>query len=167
MAAPTGTNSPSTAREGQAIAVALEERAVAHRLVGEEAFFGRAEIRDVLAWLRLLADPSVRSVNVLARRKPRVADARITCHIVDFAALPPLHTVDEVYLALGTTIKQAGSQAAFRAVDYEANLAVAKAALAAGARRAGLVSAMGADAGSRIFYSRVKGAVWNRDPAWH
>jgi DNA helicase-2/ATP-dependent DNA helicase PcrA len=47
---------PSTAREGQAVAVALEERAVAHRLVGEAAFFQRAEIRDVLAWLRLLAD---------------------------------------------------------------------------------------------------------------
>src|SRR5204863_159582 len=47
----------SVRREGQAIAVALEERAVAHRLVGAAAFFQRAEIRDVLAWLRLLADP--------------------------------------------------------------------------------------------------------------
>ncbi len=49
---------PSVAREGQAVAVALEERAVAHRVVGETAFFRRAEIRDVLAWLRLLADPT-------------------------------------------------------------------------------------------------------------
>jgi uncharacterized protein YbjT (DUF2867 family) len=79
--------------------------------------------------------------------------------VVDFAALPVLAVADEVYLALGTTIKVAGSQAAFRAVDYDANLAVAKAALAAGAKRAGLVSAMGADAGSRVFYSRVKGEL--------
>jgi DNA helicase II / ATP-dependent DNA helicase PcrA len=43
---------------GQAVAVALEERAVPHRVVGEAAFFQRAEIRDLLAWLRLLADPS-------------------------------------------------------------------------------------------------------------
>lgn len=65
----------------------------------------------------------------------------------------------EVYLALGTTIKVAGSQAAFRAVDFEANLAVARAAHAAGARRLGLVSAMGADSQSAIFYNRVKGEL--------
>ncbi|HWE58303.1 MAG TPA: ATP-dependent DNA helicase [Solirubrobacteraceae bacterium] len=45
------------ARDGQAVAVALEERAVAHRVVGDAAFFQRAEVRDLLAWLRLLADP--------------------------------------------------------------------------------------------------------------
>jgi uncharacterized protein YbjT (DUF2867 family) len=56
-------------------------------------------------------------------------------------------------------IKVAGSQEAFRAVDYAANLAVAKAALATGAKRAGLVSAMGADASSKVFYSRVKGEL--------
>jgi DNA helicase-2/ATP-dependent DNA helicase PcrA len=45
------------AREGQAVSVALEERAVPHRVVGDAAFFQRAEVRDLLAWLRLLADP--------------------------------------------------------------------------------------------------------------
>ena len=45
------------AREGQAVSVALEERAVPHRVIGDAAFFQRAEVRDVLAWLRLLADP--------------------------------------------------------------------------------------------------------------
>jgi len=44
--------------EGQAVGVALEERAIPHRMVGEAAFFQRAEIRDLLAWLRLLADPT-------------------------------------------------------------------------------------------------------------
>ncbi|HTX44743.1 MAG TPA: ATP-dependent DNA helicase [Solirubrobacteraceae bacterium] len=63
---------PSTAREGQAVAVALEERAVPHRLVGEEAFFGRAEIRDVLAWLRLLADPSDAGAVVRALARPPI-----------------------------------------------------------------------------------------------
>ena len=107
----------------------------------------------------LLADTSVRSVHVLARRACGIADSRLTCHIVDFTALLPLPPVDEVYLALGTTIKVAGSQAAFRAVDFDANLAVARAALAAGARRCGLVSAMGANSRSRVFYSRVKGEL--------
>src|SRR5262249_37826311 len=63
----------------------------------------------------------------------------------------------EVYLALGTTIKVAGSQAAFRAVDYDANLAVAKMAVTAGVKRAGFVSAVGAGAGSKGFFSPVKG----------
>jgi uncharacterized protein YbjT (DUF2867 family) len=79
--------------------------------------------------------------------------------MVDFAALPPLPPLDEVYLALGTTIKAAGSQSAFRALDFDANVAVARAALAVGARRAGLVSAIGADAKSRVFYNRVKGEL--------
>jgi DNA helicase-2/ATP-dependent DNA helicase PcrA len=63
---------PSIAREGQAVAVALEERAVAHRLVGEAAFFQRAEIRDVLAWLRLLADPSDAGAVVRALARPPI-----------------------------------------------------------------------------------------------
>jgi DNA helicase II / ATP-dependent DNA helicase PcrA len=63
---------PSVSREGQAVAVALEERAVAHRLVGETAFFRRAEIRDVLAWLRLLADPTDAPAVVRALARPPV-----------------------------------------------------------------------------------------------
>ena len=67
--------------------------------------------------------------------------------------------IDEAYLTLGTTIKVAGSEQAFRAVDFDANLAVARAAQRAGAQRIGVVSAMKADPGSRIFYSRVKGEL--------
>ena len=63
------------------------------------------------------------------------------------------------HLALGTTIKTAGSQQAFRAVDFDANLAVARAARAAGARRCGLVSAMAASSTSKVFYNRVKGEL--------
>ena len=48
----------SVRNEGQAVALALEERAVPHRLAGATAFFQRAEVKDVLAWLRLLVDPS-------------------------------------------------------------------------------------------------------------
>lgn len=107
----------------------------------------------------LLADESVSAIHALGRRALSVQHPKLASHVVDFAALPSLPPVDEVYLALGTTIKVAGSQEAFRAVDYAANLAVARAALAAGARRAGLVSAMGADAHSSIFYSRTKGEL--------
>ncbi len=63
---------PSIVDDGQAVAVALEERAVAHRLVGEAAFFQRAEIRDVLAWLRLLVDPSDAAAVVRALARPPI-----------------------------------------------------------------------------------------------
>lgn len=108
---------------------------------------------------RLCADPGVAVVHALVRRPLPLGRPKLKALQVDFAALPQLPSVDEVYLALGTTIKVAGSQAAFRAVDVDANLAVARAALAAGARRAGLVSALGADTRSAVFYSRVKGEL--------
>ena len=63
---------PAISREGQAVAVALEERAVAHRVIGEAAFFQRAEIRDLLAWLRLLADPSDAAAVVRALARPPI-----------------------------------------------------------------------------------------------
>src|SRR5262245_31397298 len=80
----------------------------------------------------LLADESVEAVHVLARRDIGGVAPKLIAHKVDFADLPPLPPIDEVYLALGTTIKVAGSQAAFRAIDFDANLAVARVALAAG-----------------------------------
>ncbi len=63
---------PAIVGEGQSAGVALEERAVPHRLVGEAAFFQRAEIRDVLAWLRLLADPSDAAAVVRALARPPI-----------------------------------------------------------------------------------------------
>jgi DNA helicase II / ATP-dependent DNA helicase PcrA len=63
---------PEITHEGQAISVALEERAIAHRLIGEAAFFQRAEIRDVLAWLRLLADPTDAGAVVRALARPPI-----------------------------------------------------------------------------------------------
>ncbi len=107
----------------------------------------------------LLADQAVSDIHVLTRRDLARSDPRLHVHIVDFTALPSLPNVDEVYLALGTTIRVAGSRQAFRAVDLEANLAVARAAVAAGATRAGVVSAVGADAQSSVFYNRVKGEL--------
>ncbi|MFZ3032583.1 MAG: NAD(P)H-binding protein [Parvibaculum sp.] len=64
---------------------------------------------------------------------------------------------DDAFCALGTTIKRAGSQAAFRHVDFDHVVNFARAAKAAGAKRFFLVSAVGASAKSNIFYSRVKG----------
>jgi uncharacterized protein YbjT (DUF2867 family) len=122
-------------------------------VAGATGLVGREILRG------LLADETVAAVHSLGRRPTGLQHPRLTSHVVDFTSLPPLPDLDEAYLALGTTIKVAGSQSAFRAIDFDANLAVARAAKAAGACRVGLVSAMGADARSRIFYSRVKGEL--------
>lgn len=111
--------------------------------------------REILALL--LADPAVAQVHTLGRRAPVQTHARLQHHLSDLRTLPALPPLDTAFIALGTTIKVAGSQEAFRAVDHDAVLAVARAAQAAGARRLGVVSAMGADARSSIFYNRVKG----------
>jgi uncharacterized protein YbjT (DUF2867 family) len=107
----------------------------------------------------LLADDSVARDTVLGRRAPAESHPKLQFQAVDFAKLPKLAPIDECYVALGTTIKVAGSQQAFRAVDYDAVVNVAKAAKAAGARRIGVVSAMGANEKSTVFYSRVKGEM--------
>ena len=70
-----------------------------------------------------------------------------------------LDHVDDVFITLGTTIKTAGSQKAFRAIDFEAVLAVAGVSRRLGATKLGVVSAMGADATSKVFYNRVKGEM--------
>jgi uncharacterized protein YbjT (DUF2867 family) len=115
--------------------------------------------KEILAGL--LADDTVAVVYALGRKAPALQHPKLEVHVVDFASLPLLPQADEVYLALGTTIKVAGSQEAFRAIDYDANLAVARAAQAAGVKKLGLVSAMGADAKSGVFYNRVKGELEN------
>jgi len=115
--------------------------------------------RELAAELALNAEYG--TVHVLVRRAaPELASvAKFVLHVVSFDALPALPAVDDVYIALGTTIKVAGSKEAFRRVDHDYVVAVARAARARGARRLGVVSALGADAKSRVFYNRVKGEM--------
>ena len=135
------------------MAVVADDRAAARvvMVAGATGLVGR----EVLAGL--LADRRYGAVHTLGRKPPSQKHSKLTAHVVDFARLPTLPRLDDAYIALGTTIKVAGSQAAFRAVDLDAVIAAAQAARAAGATRLGVVSAMGADARSAIFYNRIKG----------
>jgi uncharacterized protein YbjT (DUF2867 family) len=114
---------------------------------------------------RLAADEAVSAVTALVRRMPADSsrhDRKVRFAEVDFGRLEehrPLFAVDQVVCALGTTIKQAGSREAFRRVDFDYPLAIARLALDAGARHFLLVSSLGADARSSVFYSRVKGEL--------
>jgi len=109
----------------------------------------------------LLDQPAYSRVHVLLRRSASGIEshARLQIHSVDFTHLGALPKVDDVYIALGTTIKVAGSQQAFRQVDLEYVVATARAAKASGASRLAVVSALGADTNSRVFYNRVKGEM--------
>jgi uncharacterized protein YbjT (DUF2867 family) len=125
-------------------------------LAGATGLVGRALLPMLLAGKRY------RHVHALLRRMPPdiKASAKLQIHPIDFARLPvAFPRVDDVFIALGTTIKAAGSEAAFRQVDFDFVVNIARAARAAGATRLAVVSALGADAKSRVFYNRVKGEM--------
>jgi uncharacterized protein YbjT (DUF2867 family) len=115
--------------------------------------------------LRLLVDDEkVEEVRALVRRPLHLdkANPRVRECMTDFNLLhahPDWFQVDWVFCALGTTMRNAGSREAFRQVDYEYPLTIARIALAHGATHLLLVSAMGADSGSDAFYYRVKGEL--------
>jgi uncharacterized protein YbjT (DUF2867 family) len=102
-------------------------------------------------------------VVVLTRRQSEViAQAHVETHIIDFERLEDAaehFRVSHIVCALGTTMRKAGSQEQFRRVDHDYPLAAARLGLRQGTRHFLLVSALGANARSRVFYSRVKGEV--------
>src|SRR5215471_19233315 len=109
----------------------------------------------------LLGDPAYNSVVSIARRELQVRDPKLAQKVMPFESLASLQLpqVDDVFCALGTTIRKAGSQAAFRRVDYEYPLMVADQALKFGAKQFMLVSSVGADPKSKNFYLRTKGEL--------
>ena len=135
-------------------------------LVGATGLIGRSVIEQA---------PSVPGISLvaLARREMRLPrGARMEMLLADpaewagaVAAIQP----DAVICALGTTRAKAGSEDAFREVDERLVLAVARAAKEAGASHFCAVSSVGADAGSKSFYLRVKGEVEQALQAikWH
>ncbi len=100
-------------------------------------------------------------VVALTRRQLReAAYSKVESHVIDFERLDEAKAyfrVTHIVCALGTTIKKAGSRANFRRVDYDYSVAAARVGLEQGAQHFLLVSALGANARSRIFYNRVKG----------
>ena len=127
-------------------------------VAGATGLVGQALVRQ------LAAESTWREVRALVRRAlpPELAGPTVVSVQVDYARLepPPLWAAaDHVFCALGTTMRQAGSAAAFRRVDFEYPVALARAAQAQGTRHFLLVTALGAAPASRVFYNRVKGEV--------
>jgi uncharacterized protein YbjT (DUF2867 family) len=127
-------------------------------VAGATGLVGQALMRQ------LAAESTWREVRALVRAAlaPDLSGTTVVAIQPDYARLepPPLWAAaDHVFCALGTTMRQAGSAAAFRRVDFDYPVALARAARARGARHFLLVSALGADPASRVFYNRVKGEV--------
>lgn len=124
-------------------------------LVGATGLVGQS----VLA--QALADPRLTRL-IAPTRRPLAPHPKLVNPLVDFDALPadaPWWAVDGVLCTLGTTIKKAGSPAAFRRVDHDYPLAVATLARRHAAPSFALVSSVGADAASRTLYLRTKGEI--------
>jgi uncharacterized protein YbjT (DUF2867 family) len=116
---------------------------------------------------KLLQSPAYDSVIAVTRRPLGLSHPKLQCLIADFNKLEESAAklkADDVYCCLGTTIRAAGSQEAFRKVDYTYVVEFARLARRNGAQRFLLVSAVNAKAGSRVFYSRTKGEA-ERDVA--
>jgi uncharacterized protein YbjT (DUF2867 family) len=124
-------------------------------LVGATGLVGQSVLQQALA--------SERVIRVVApTRRALPAHPKLLNPVQDFEHLPDdaaWWSVDAVICTLGTTIKVAGSQAAFYRVDHDLPLRVAQLALQHGARAYALNSALGADPTSRVFYSRTKGEL--------
>ena len=128
----------------------------------------------------LLADETYEQVTTIGRRSVPWQDRKlkqIQAQVEDVLALPidaGRQSGDElsaafrvqnkkdqldIFCTLGTTMKKAGSRAAFERIDFEYPLHAARLGLAGGARQFFIVTSMGADVGSLIYYNRIKGKI--------
>src|SRR5712671_4399209 len=110
---------------------------------------------------QLFADSAITKVISISRKPLEVSNAKLTEVLVtDLAEVPSIETKirgDIYFCCLGTTIKAAGSKESFEKVDHAAIVAFAKIAKEHDAKSFTLVSAMGANARSMIYYNQVKG----------
>ena len=110
--------------------------------------------------IKLLENKFYAKVKILVRKKIDLLHPNLEQIVVDFDDLDTSKIVaDDVFCCLGTTMKVAGSKPAFYKVDFTYPLAVAKAALENGAKQYLIVTSMGADSKSMIYYNRVKGEI--------
>lgn len=110
----------------------------------------------------LLNSSHYSQVKILVRHPLEIAQEKLEQIITDFDKLDDYadyFNVDDVYCCLGTTIKKAGSQEAFKKVDYDYPLKMAELAKSHQVKNFLVITALGADSNSKVFYSRTKGQL--------
>jgi uncharacterized protein YbjT (DUF2867 family) len=127
-------------------------------IAGATGLIGKQLLQD------LLNNPEYGKIIAILRRPSGITHPKLQELMVPFqelsAALENVQ-VDDCFCCLGTTMAVAGSKEAFKLVDFEYPLLLAKAAQAHGCKQYLLISAMGADESSAVFYNKVKGQVQN------
>ncbi len=125
-------------------------------IIGATGFVGSYLVQEILN------SPTFDSVTALVRKPTFTTHPKLKEIIFDFrdeTAIESLEPVNHVFCCLGTTIKTAGSKEAFRFVDYELPLRFANWAESTHAESFSIVTAIGANSDSSIFYNQVKGNV--------
>lgn len=107
----------------------------------------------------LLDDPLYAQITIYVRKPVHISHPKLVQQIVDFEQLDSAIDATDVFCCLGTTIKKAGSQDAFKQVDLIYPQKIAALQLTAGSQKFLVISAVGADERSSIFYSRTKGQL--------
>lgn len=110
----------------------------------------------------LLNDDRYSKVIAVSRKKLTSSSAKlinVVCELNQLANHQEQLKADDVFCCLGTTIKKAKSKEAFRAVDFDAPLSLAQISKVQGAKKFLLISALGSNKNSSIFYNQVKGEV--------
>lgn len=111
---------------------------------------------------QLIDDSSVERVDIFVRREVKISAPKLVVHVIDFDHPETWASQlqgDVLFSCLGTTIKAAGSQENQWKVDYTYQYEAAKAAKANGVKTYVLVSSVGANAKSKVFYTKMKGAL--------
>lgn len=111
---------------------------------------------------QLIEDSSMECIDIFVRREVKMPAAKVVAHVVDFdhpETWADQLKGDVLFSCMGTTIKAAGSQEAQWKVDYTYQFDAAKAAKANGVPTYVLVSSIGADVKSKLFYTKMKGAL--------
>ena len=125
-------------------------------VIGASGLIGKSLVKN------LLNDNRYNSVSVFVRRTINISNSKLTEHIVDFDKITDWKNKiagDELYSAMGTTIKKAGSKEAQYKIDVTYQYECAKAASENGVKNYFLVSSSGANAKSKLFYMRIKGEL--------
>lgn len=109
---------------------------------------------------KLLASQYYNKVTIIVRKKLTIEHQKLEQLVMDFDKIDTSKIIaDDIFCCLGTTMKQAGSKEAFYKVDFTYPLNFAKAGLANGTKQFLIITAMGADEKSWIYYNRVKGEI--------
>jgi uncharacterized protein YbjT (DUF2867 family) len=110
----------------------------------------------------LLEANDYEKIKIFTRNRLNLEHPKLEQLVVDFDQLDQYKeylNVNDIFCCLGTTIKKAGTQEAFKRVDFEYPLEVARLARDCGIDKFLIITAMGANINSKIFYNRVKGEV--------